>query len=433
MNKKNIRISIAVSIVIVASLFLLNRPIKNSDNILVEVKKGVFIVDVITTGELEAKHSVEIQGPKGLRAHRIWQVTIQDMIDEGTYVKKGDYVARLDASELTNKLSEYQIEYDKIQSQFIQTQLDTTLQMRQSRDDLINLAYEIEERDMTLEQSQFEPPATIKKAEIEVEKATRAHQQAQENYFIKQKQNIAKMTEVTASLQKQGLELKGLKELTQKFMIYAPEDGMLIYYKDSEGTVKIGSQIGAWNPIVATLPDLSVMLSQTYVNEVDIRKIKKSQLVEIGLDAFPEKSIEGKVIKVANVGEQRPNSDAKVFKVSVELLGTDELIKPSMTTSNKIITQTHQDALFIPLECLYNYQDSITYVYQKNGINVIKKEVTIGETNSDEVIILEGLAFGDEVYLSKIKEAEDQDIIRLSESKTEVSAQLGLNSPSKTF
>jgi hypothetical protein len=305
--------------------------------------------------------------------------------------------------------------------------------MRQSRDDLINLAYEIEEREMTLEQSQFEPPATIKKAEIEVEKATRAHQQAQENYFIKQKQNIAKMTEVTASLQKQGLELKGLKELTQKFMIYAPEDGMLIYYKDFEGTVKIGSQINAWNPTVATLPDLSVMLSQTYVNEVDIRKIKKSQLVEIGLDAFPEKSIEGKVIKVANVGEQRPNSDAKVFKVSVELLGTDELIKPSMTTSNKIITQIHQNALFIPLECLYNYHDSITYVYQKNGINVIKKEVIIGETNSDEVIILDGLDFGDEVYLSKIKEAEDQDIIRLSESKIAVSKQLGLNSPSKTF
>jgi len=208
---------------------------------------------------------------------------------------------------------------------------------------------------------------------------------------------------------------------------------MLIYHKDFEGTIKIGSQISAWNPIVATLPDLSVMLSQTYVNEVDIRKIKKNQPVEIGLDAFPEKRLEGKVIRVANVGEQRPNSDAKVFKVSVELLGTDELIKPSMTTSNKIITQTHQDALFIPLECLYNYQDSITYVYQKSGINVIKKEVIIGETNSDEVIILEGLAFGDEVYLSKIKEAEDQEIIRLSEVKTKASQHLGLNSSSETF
>ena len=104
-----------------------------------------------------------------------------------------------------------------------------------------------------------------------------------------------------------------------------------------------------------------------------------------------------------------------------------------MTTSNKIITQTHQDALFIPLECLYNYQNSITYVYQKNGINVIKKEVIIGETNSDEVIILDGLEFGDKVYLSKIKEAEDQDIIRLSESKTAILGQIGFSSPSKTF
>ena len=60
-------------------------------------------------------------------------------------------------------------------------------------------------------------------------------------------------------------------------MIYATEDGMLIYYKDFEGTVKPGTQINAWNPTVATLPDLSVMLSQTYVNEVDIRKIKKNQ------------------------------------------------------------------------------------------------------------------------------------------------------------
>ena len=81
MNKKNIRIGIALSILIIGSVLFFNQPSKNSDNILIEVKKGLFIVDVITTGELEAKNSVEIQGPKGLRSHRIWHVTIQDMIE----------------------------------------------------------------------------------------------------------------------------------------------------------------------------------------------------------------------------------------------------------------------------------------------------------------------------------------------------------------
>jgi HlyD family secretion protein len=321
----------------------------------------------------------------------------------------------LDASELTNKVSETQIELDKIQSQFIQIQLDTTLQMRQSRDELINLKYEIEDRQMTLDQSQFEPPATIKKAEIEVEKAVRALQQAEENYLIKQRQNVAKMTEVTASLNKQRLELTGLNELIEKFTINAPEDGMLIYYKDFEGTVKTGSQINAWNPVVATLPDLTIMISETYVNEVDIRKISTDQLVEVGLDAFPEKKINGKVIRVANVGEQRPNSDAKVFKVSIELFGTDNMIKPGMTTSNRIITKVYPEALSIPLEALYNYQDSITYVYKKSGINVIKQEVIIGATNSNEVVVMGGLIWEDQIYLTKVKGTDEQEILLIPE------------------
>jgi|TARA_B110000503_G_scaffold78303_1_gene120375 HlyD family secretion protein len=416
MNKKKlIPVMISAAILVLIAAFLMTQSNDDGLNILSDVKKGEFVVDITTTGELEAKNSVEIQGPKGLRLYRIWQVTIQEIIDEGSYVKKGDYVARLDASELTNKVSETQIELDKIQSQFIQIQLDTTLQMRQSRDELINLKYEIEDRQMTLDQSQFEPPATIKKAEIEVEKAVRALQQAEENYLIKQRQNVAKMTEVTASLNKQRLELTGLNELIEKFTITAPEDGMLIYYKDFEGTVKTGSQINAWNPVVATLPDLTIMISETYVNEVDIRKISTDQLVEVGLDAFPEKKINGKVIRVANVGEQRPNSDAKVFKVSIELFGTDNMIKPGMTTSNRIITKVYPEALSIPLEALYNYQDSITYVYKKSGINVIKQEVIIGATNSNEVVVMGGLIWEDQIYLTKVKGTDEQEILLIPE------------------
>ena len=46
------------------------------------------------------------------------------------------------------------------------------------------------------------------------------------------------------------------------------------------------------------------MLSKTYINEVDVRRVRPGQIVEIGLDAFPDKKLTGKVIRVANVGEQ---------------------------------------------------------------------------------------------------------------------------------
>src|SRR5258708_11249644 len=148
----------------------------------------------------------------------------------------------------------------------------------------------------------------------------------------------------------------------------APEDGMVIYQKDWDGKpIKAGSQINMWEPTVATLPDLTKMVSKTFVNEVDVRKVKTGQRVEIGLDAYPDKKLKGSVVQVANVGEQRPNSDAKVFEVRVEIEGTDPTLRPSMTTSNKIIANEMESALYVPLECLHNQYDSITFVYKKSG------------------------------------------------------------------
>lgn len=417
MNKKRISIIIgAAALILILGFSFMGNTADSSGEIIVTAEKGEFIVDITTSGELEAKNSVKINGPRGLRSYRIWNVSIQDIIDEGTYVKKGQYVARLDPSELTNRIKDEQLELEKAQSQYTQTKLDTALTMRQARDELINLEYTVRDKQLTLDQSQFEPPATIQKAEIELEKAKRNLQQANENYEIKRQQNIAKMQEVAANLRKARNELEGMQELVKQFTIIAPEDGMLIYKKNYDGKpLKEGSQISAWDPVVATLPDLSKMLSRTYVNEVDIRKIKPDQVVEIGFDAFPEKEQKGRVIKVANVGEQRPNSDSKVFQVEIEVFGTDEQLRPGMTTSNRIITKTLDEALYIPLECLHNQSDTITYVFKKEGINTIKQEVMLGDANTDEVVILAGLNEGDRVFLSTVKGMEEEEVSLIPE------------------
>jgi len=382
-------------------------------DVIATVKKGEFRVEIETTGELEAKNSVKIQGPGGLRNFQIWQVTIQNIVDEGTVVKKGDWVATLDRSEFQNKFAQKQIDYEKANSKFVQTQLDTTLLMRQSRDELINLKYDVEEKGIILEQSKFEPPATIKQAEINLDKAKRAHTQALENYKIKKNQNIEKMREVEAELRKVKGEFDGMTTVLESFNVLAPEDGMVIYEKGWDGKpIKAGSQIHMWEPTVATLPDLTKMVSKTFVNEVDVRKVKAGQRVNVGLDAYPDKKLRGNVIRVANVGEQRPNSDAKVFEVAVELEGTDPTLRPSMTTSNRIVAKVIEDALFIPLECLHNEADTITFVYKKIGLNVSRQEIIVGETNSNEAVILGGLAESDLVYLS-VPPGKDDNAVNL--------------------
>jgi multidrug efflux pump subunit AcrA (membrane-fusion protein) len=416
--KRNLLIGAAVVVVLLVTFFVVkgNKTTETAD-LIANVKSGPFKVEIETTGELEAKNSVKIMGPAGLRDFRIFQTTIQNIVDEGTVVAKGDWVATLDQSEFQTKLNEKKIELDRENAEYIQTELDTTLELRAARDELINLRYAVEEKEIIYDQSKFEPPATIKQAEINVERAKREYNQALENYKIKKRKNAAKMREQAAELRKVQTEHDAMMEAIKGFRILAPEAGMVIYHKNPwDGKpLKAGSQINLWDPTVATLPDLTTMMSKTYVNEVDVRKVKPGQKVEVGLDAYPDKKLMGSVMRVANVGEQRPNSDSKVFEVSVEIEGTDPTIRPSMTTSNKIITSLIDNARFVPLECLHSQFDTITYVYKREGLNIVKQEVMLGETNANDAVILGGLEDGDRVYLSMPGGQEDKDIRLLPE------------------
>jgi len=233
MSKKIIIPVIAITLIIIFYIAFLNNSSSEEGNILVDVVKGSFVVDINTTGELEAKNSVKILGPSGMGRFRIYEVPLQEIIEDGAFVEKGQFVARLDQSPVTIKIQNAIIEVQQDQSKFTQTQLDTTLQMKEARNDLINLGYTAEQKKYEFEQSQYEPPSVVKNKEIEYGKARCAYEQAKENLIIKQKQNIAKMEEVAANLTKRQLRLEGLQDLAEKFTILSPENGMLAYHKGS--------------------------------------------------------------------------------------------------------------------------------------------------------------------------------------------------------
>ncbi len=387
---------------------------KSNKLVKVQVKKGDFNIMVSVTGELQALNSEDIKGPGGLRTAGIWQVKISDLIPEGSIVKEGDYIATLDRTELSNKLKDLGTELSKIESQFTQTRLDTALEMRKLRDEMVNLKFTVEEMELILKQSKYEPPATIRQAELEVEKTKRTFEQEEKNYKLKLQQNKAKMAEVAASLSQAQTKYDRMTDLMKDFEVKAPKSGMLIYKKDWNGRKKkVGSSIDAWDATVATLPDLSSMISQTYVNEVDISKVKVGQKVKIGIDAFPNKKINGKVMSVANVGEQLPDNDAKVFEVVVLIETIDTTLRPGMTTSNNILTQSIKNTLYIPLDCL-NGNDSIRFVYKDDGVRIVKQEVLVGPTSTDEASILAGLNEKDMIYMSAPENSDKLSINYLS-------------------
>lgn len=385
------------------------------DSLYAEVKRGDFEITVFVAGELEAKSSVKILGPQQLEGLGMYQVKIADLIAEGTVVKKGDYIGELDKSELASKLKDAYSDVQKFETQLEQTRLDTALQLRQSRDELVNMQFTVKEKEITLEQSTYEAPATIKQLQMDLEKTKRSLDQAQKNYQLKQNQMLAKTQEVVFSLQKIRDKYDRMLELEQQFTISAPEGGMLIYHRDWDGNKRVvGSQVHAWNPVVATLPDLSNMISKTFVNEVDIRKVKQNQKVKITLDAYPEKKLNGLVTSVANIGEQNPKNDSKVFEVIIQVQDKDSVLLPAMTTGNNIIVDVIKNVLFIPLECIHTDDKNNSYVFVADKFGVSKRQVKTGKSNENYAVIEAGLSQGEKLLLTAPENADAMEMVGLS-------------------
>lgn len=368
-----------------------------------EVKQGRFEITATATGELAAKRSIKIRAPQGMRAAGIYETTLSDLVDEGTVVKKGEYVASLDRTELAGKMANVQTEIEKIQTQLEQARIDTAIEMRGLRDELANLEFSRKEKLLQVEQSKYEPQSVIRQAELDLERTERDFKQLLKKYELKEQQSIAKIQEIEALLRQNVTKLQEYEALSAEFNINAPESGMVIYARSWRGKKEPGSRVSAWDPIVAELPDLTDMISQAYVNEVDISKIQEGQDVKIKVDAFPGRSYAGRVTKVANIGEQLSGYDAKVFEVVVQLSEVDSILRPAMTTSNEIITGIYDNMVFVPIEAVQS--DSLSYVYKEEGGQVVRQEVITGQANANEIIVLHGLEKGELIYLSPPKES----------------------------
>jgi multidrug efflux pump subunit AcrA (membrane-fusion protein) len=422
--KRTLIISGIVVTLAIIALVVFNRLTsrKTTEYLYAEVKKGVFEITVTAAGELIPEKSIDIKGPdfatsstdnrggggnqgrsggggmsRGSDMH-FMDLKIQDIVPEGTIVKKGDYVAQLDRTSYDNTLKDEYTNLQTLQQNLDMKILDTAVTLTSLRDQIKNQVYTVEDAQITLEQSKYEPPATIHLCEVNLDKAKRALEQLKKTYKLRMAQTLTEINTTKLALEKRQKLVNDIQEYLSKFTITAPADGMVTYKKDRGGSKrKTGSSINPFDMVIATLPDLSSMISKIYVSEIEVARVEKEQIVNIDIDALPGKSFKGKVISIANIGETLPNSDAKMFETQIMLDGTDPALRPAMTTGNKIIIKTVDNAVFIPTECIQTGPDSIPFVYLRNRAQHV---LLLGDSNDKNTIVEKGLDPGVSVYVT---------------------------------
>ncbi len=402
MNNKRILLAAVAVILMIILYFSFRKKEIDYSQITLVVKRGTFNAFVFSSGQLESEKSENIEIPEKLkdRELRIWELAITHMIDEGTRIDSGDYVATLDHSAVEEQIKLAKDEMERTMSEFEDSKIDSNLNLSNQRDMIVNSRLDLAERKIIMEESAYESPSIQKKASMDLDKAKRKLEQDQQAYILKKKQEENKVDRKYINYRQILDRSQGLHELFNSLEIKSPKAGILTYYKYPWGEiVKTGFKVGPYSSIIATIPEMSNLISRTFINEIDISKVKIGQKVKLGIDAFPEKQLSGQVISVANIGQAMPNSDAKVFEVKIKIFEKDRELKPAMTTSNAIEAGIFTDTLMVATDAIFE-NDSMKFVYVGKE-KPVKQIVWLGDENENNVLVKKGLKKGDVVWLTE--------------------------------
>ena len=171
-----------------------------------------------------------------------------------------------------------------------------------------------------------------------------------------------------------------------------------INIKNGDDLSRLSGNSNSQAPIV--LGDLATLKAQVEVSEVDISNVKIGQKAVLTFNALSDFETSGKVEKIDSLGTS--NSGVVTYNVIVGFDSLDERIKPEMSVSTSIITETKQDVIIIPNSAVKIDNGNYYVEILKDG-NPQKKSIEIGLENTTKTEILSGVSEGENVITQTIK------------------------------
>jgi HlyD family secretion protein len=214
-------------------------------------------------------------------------------------------------------------------------------------------------------------------------------------------QKQAAVASARSRIEEATAKLALAKQQLDRCEVRADVPGIVVYkevfFGSEQRKPQVGDQVWANQPLII-LPDISRMVVETKVRETDIHKVEQNQKVEVRVEAYPDLRLTGQVTLVGTLAqEERERRGAKFFNVTVQIGESEPRLRPGMTARVEIEVEERAKALYVPLEAVFEREGrSVVYLA---GRHRQLREVVLGPSNADFVVVLKGLSRGDRVLL----------------------------------
>jgi HlyD family secretion protein len=193
-----------------------------------------------------------------------------------------------------------------------------------------------------------------------------------------------------------SLSLEDANKRLDETTIIAPIDGTVLTFSVQVGNI-ISSPISnvGGGVVLCVLGDLSILHVLGSLDEADVGRVKAKMDVQIRVDAFPERTFEGKVAAIAPLGKNESN----VVTFDLDVIVTDKkaaMLMPGMSADLQVIVNKVEDTLIVPVTAV-RAEGRKQSVQNAAGETIAIK---IGPSDGTNVAITEGVKEGDEVVLN---------------------------------
>lgn len=318
-------LTLGILVVVVGGLFALSsakRRGKGTEVRIETVQARDLVAAVTASGQIEAKTKVDISADITGRITKIY-------VREGDRVKRGDLLLQIDPAQYQSVVARAEASLASMQATLLQSRTNMDQAKRQ--------------RDRSVEIQRTNPELIAK------EVVEQAHQQYDVSLATYQ-QNQAAVDQARASLQE-------AKDNLAKTRLFAPIDGRVVRLAVEEGEVAVPGTFSRETGLLMTIADLSVILAKVAVDETDVIRLSPGDSARITIDAFPDTAFVGRVTKISNSAKLAAASGGSTdravdFEVEITLSNPPADVRPDLSATARIVTDTRTQVLSIPIIAL---------------------------------------------------------------------------------
>ena len=371
----------------------------------VAVEPAAFQIRIPAIGELQAAQATPVQVSPSLRGMQ----RIAWLAPEGSAVKSGDLVARLDAEEIDDRLEWGRETLATLDQELSAKRAELAAEGQQLASEMALLVEEKAkaERFAPRDEALFSRHEILD-AEMDLELIETKIEHCRTRIERLAKRSDTEMEILRLRRQTEDTRIAQFEEAKTSLAIVAPHDGFFLYDTTWQGEkIRVGMSIWAGQQI-GELPDASKMEAKLHVLESEASGLAEQLEGSIEIDAYPGRSYSGKVKSIQPIANPiEPDSPVKYFEIVMEIDETDtETMRPGSRVRGSIYVARKDDVLSVPNQAIFHDGEE-TWVWIEGGAGFERRPVQVGERSVSRTIVVSGIAEGERIALADPERGEE--------------------------